>query len=72
MQPAAAGHFTLPGGFYEDVYKRQVMDGGRLLCTGTPAEVGGLLRQEGHRMFLAMPSAMRIWASVQSLSLIHI
>ena len=29
-----------------------VMDGGRLLCTGTPAEVGGLLRQEGHRMFL--------------------
>ena len=43
-----------------------VMDGGRLLCTGTPAEVGGLLRQEGHRMFLAMPSAMRIWASVQS------
>ena len=43
-----------------------VMDGGRLLCTGAPAEVGGLLRQEGHRMFLAMPSAMRIWASVQS------
>ena len=42
------------------------MDGGRLLCTGAPAEVGGLLRQEGHRMFLAMPSAMRIWASVQS------
>ena len=29
------------------------MDGGRLLCTGAPAEVGGLLRQEGHRMFLA-------------------
>lgn len=43
-----------------------VMDGGRLLCTGAPAEVGGLLRQEGHRKFLAMPSAMRIWASVQS------
>ena len=36
-----------------------VMDGGRLLCTGTPAEVG-------HRMFLAMPAAMRIWAAVES------
>ena len=43
-----------------------VLDGGRLLCTGSPAEVGRLLRGRGHGMFLAMPAAMRIWASVHS------
>ena len=43
-----------------------VMDGGRLLCTGTPAEVGQRLKAMGHRMFLAMPAAMRIWAAVAS------
>ena len=43
-----------------------VMDGGRLLCTGTPAEVGQRLKAMGHRMFLAMPAAMRIWAAVES------
>lgn len=43
-----------------------VMDQGRLLCTGTPAQVGKQLRREGHTMFLAMPAAMRVWASVQS------
>ena len=43
-----------------------VMDSGRLLCTGTPAEVGQSLKAMGHRMFLAMPAAMRIWAAVES------
>ncbi len=43
-----------------------VLDGGRLLCTGTPSEVGRQLRDRGHGMFLAMPAAMRVWASVQS------
>ena len=43
-----------------------VMDDGRLLCTGTPAEVGKYLKAMGHRMFLAMPAAMRIWAAVAS------
>lgn len=43
-----------------------VMDRGRLLYTGTPAQVGKQLRREGHAMFLAMPTAMRVWASVQS------
>ena len=43
-----------------------VLDGGRLLCTGTPAEVGRQLRGRGHGMFLAMPAAMRVWASVRS------
>ena len=40
-----------------------VMDRGRLLCTGSPAEVGAILRGAGHSMFLAMPTPMRIWAS---------
>ena len=43
-----------------------VLDGGRLLCTGSPVEVGRALRSRGHEMFLAMPAAMRIWASVAS------
>ena len=43
-----------------------VMDSGRLLCTGTPTEVGQSLKAMGHRMFLAMPAAMRIWAAVES------
>ena len=40
-----------------------VMDKGRLLCTGTPAEVGQMLKNAGHSMFLAMPTAMRVWAA---------
>ena len=43
-----------------------VMDGGRLLCTGTPAEVGAELKSSGNAMFLAMPAAMRIWAATDS------
>ncbi len=40
-----------------------VMDRGRLLCTGSPEEVGAVLRGAGHSMFLAMPTPMRIWAA---------
>ena len=43
-----------------------VMDRGRLLCTGTPYDVGRRLKTLGHRMFLAMPAAMRVWASVET------
>ena len=43
-----------------------VMDGGRLLCSGTPAEVGAELKSSGNAMFLAMPAAMRIWAASDS------
>ena len=43
-----------------------VMDKGRLLCTGTPNEVGLTLKDAGHSMFLAMPTAMRVWAAVDS------
>ena len=42
-----------------------VMEKGRLLCSGTPAEVGAALRKSGHAMFLAMPTAMRVWAAVE-------
>ena len=43
-----------------------VMDGGWLLCTGTPAEVGAELKSSGNAMFLAMPAAMRVWAATDS------
>ena len=39
-----------------------VMDGGGLLCRGTPRQVGGELRKTGHAMFLSMPAAMQVWA----------
>ncbi|NLB29705.1 MAG: ATP-binding cassette domain-containing protein, partial [Clostridiales bacterium] len=35
-----------------------------LLGGGSPEAVGEHLREHGHAMFLAMPSAMRIWAAV--------
>ena len=43
-----------------------VMDGGRLLCIGVPADVGAELKDSGNAMFLAMPAAMRIWAATDS------
>ena len=43
-----------------------VMGGGKLLCTGTPAEVGATLKASGNAMFLAMPAAMRIWSATDS------
>ena len=43
-----------------------VLDGGRLLCAGAPETVGRALRGQGHDMFLAMPAAVRIWASVDA------
>ena len=41
-----------------------VIEHGRLLCSGTPQQVGEKLQTMGHRMFLAMPAAMRVWAAV--------
>ena len=37
------------------------LDEGALLCQGSPAEVGAILRAQNHRMFEAMPTPMRIW-----------
>ena len=41
-----------------------VMDGGKLIADGPPREVGEQLKNWGHSMFLAMPTAMRVWAAV--------
>ena len=41
-----------------------VLDRGGLLCVGKPAEIGAVLRNSGHEMFLAMPAAMRVWGAV--------
>ncbi|MBO4676756.1 MAG: ATP-binding cassette domain-containing protein [Oscillospiraceae bacterium] len=42
-----------------------VMDKGRIIADGAPKEVGETLRGAGHGMFLAMPTAMRVWASAE-------
>ena len=41
-----------------------VMDSGRILADASPREAALQLRERGHSMFLAMPTAMRIWAAV--------
>jgi energy-coupling factor transport system ATP-binding protein len=41
-----------------------VMDKGKIIADGTPKEVGQILRRENHKMFLAMPVPMRIYAGV--------
>lgn len=43
-----------------------VMENGRILCTGTPAETGEFLRKANHEMFSAMPAPMRIWAATEN------
>ena len=43
--------------------KAVVMDAGEVVFCGTPKEAGLALRERGSAMFLAMPSAMRIWAA---------
>ena len=41
-----------------------VMEEGRLICDGAPAEVGKALKDKNHTMFMAMPAPMRIYADV--------
>ena len=43
-----------------------VLDRGSVISEGTPQEVGLSLRAQGHGMFLAMPTAMRVWAAVEN------
>ena len=43
-----------------------VMDKGVILSEGTPQQVGLALKDKGHSMFLAMPTAMRVWAAVEN------
>lgn len=41
-----------------------VMDGGKIIADGIPKEVGQMLDRENHKMFLAMPVPMRVYAGV--------
>ncbi len=43
-----------------------VMDEGRIICDGTPKDVGKQLKEGHHGMFLAMPAPMRIYAGVEN------
>ncbi len=41
-----------------------VMDNGKLIAQGSPKEVGSILKEDSHELFLAMPAPMRIYAGV--------
>ena len=43
-----------------------VMDEGAIVCDDKPENVGLQLRNKGSGMFLAMPTAMRVWAAVDT------
>ena len=43
-----------------------VMERGRIVCDDEPAEVGLALKARDSGMFLAMPTAMRIWACIET------
>lgn len=43
-----------------------VMEKGEIVCDDSPNEVGIHLRDRGSGMFLAMPTAMRVWANVKT------
>ena len=43
-----------------------VMDQGAIICDDKPENVGLQLKDKGNGMFLAMPTAMRVWAAVET------
>ena len=43
-----------------------VMDRGSVIAEGSPQQVGLELKDRGHAMFLAMPTAMRVWAATEN------
>ncbi len=43
-----------------------VMDQGKLLAQGTPREIGKILQDQNHGMFLSMPIPMQIYAGVKN------
>ena len=43
-----------------------VMDEGRVIAGGRPSEIGQVLRDSRHDMFLAMPASMQIYAATKS------
>ncbi len=42
------------------------MDGGAVICDDKPEKVGMQLKDKGSGMFLAMPTAMRVWAALET------
>jgi len=48
--------------------KAAVMDNGTVLFVGTTKDAALALKEKGHSMFLAMPTAMRVWASTDDTS----
>jgi len=43
-----------------------VMEQGKIICDDLPEHVGLQLKDKGSGMFLAMPTAMRVWAAVET------
>lgn len=43
-----------------------VMEKGKIICDDLPQKVGVQLKNKGSGMFLAMPTAMRIWAGIDT------
>ena len=43
-----------------------VMDNGSIFARGTPREIGSLLKEAGHGMFLSMPVPMQIYAGIDN------
>lgn len=43
-----------------------VMEKGEIICDDIPANVGLTLKEKEHSMFLAMPTAMRVWAEIDT------
>ena len=43
-----------------------VMEKGKIVCDDTPEKVGMHLKDKGSGMFLAMPTAMRVWAGLKT------
>jgi len=43
-----------------------VMESGAVVCDGRPEDVGLSLKDRGSGMFLAMPTAMRVWAAADT------
>jgi len=43
-----------------------VMEKGRIVCDDVPEKVGQALREMDSGMFLAMPTAMRVWAGIET------
>lgn len=46
-----------------------VMEDGKILCMGSPREVGAFLKENQNDNFLAMPTAMRVWGALPNTSI---